>query len=108
MWVVWRRGGGWRLWVGGDREAMKEEVRGVVRWAAGRGQRRVVLGALGCGAFGNPRGGVVAGWREVFAETEVGGGWWESVVFAVLEEGGERDGKGDFGGFWRGLDGVLV
>ena len=91
-----------------DRETMKEKMRGVLRCAAVKGHRRIVLGALGCGAFGNPRGEVVSCWKEVFGEGEFKGGWWESVVFAVLEEGGERDGEGNFGVFWRGLHGVLV
>ena len=92
----------------GDRRAMKEKMRVVLRVAAVRGHRILVLGALGCGAFGNPRGEVVTCWKEVFAEAEFGGGWWERVVFAVLEEGGEKEGDGNFGVFWRELDGVCV
>lgn len=92
----------------GEREAMKGRMRMVLRCAARWGHRRVVLGALGCGAFGHPRGEVVGCWGEVLMEPEFAGGWWESVVFAVLEEGGERSGEGNFGVFWRGLDGVLV
>jgi uncharacterized protein (TIGR02452 family) len=90
------------------RAVMKEKMRVVLRVAATRGHRELVLGALGCGAFGNPRGEVVACWREVFAEPEFRGGWWEKVIFAVMEEGGEKEGEGNFGVFWRGLNGVEV
>lgn len=92
----------------GDREEMKEKMRVVLRIAGRKGHRRLVLGALGCGAFGNPRAAVVGCWREVFGEVEFAGGWWEAVVFAVMEEGGVKDGDGNFGEFWRGLGGFVV
>lgn len=91
-----------------DRETMKETMRVVLRVAAVNRHRVVVLGALGCGAFGNPRGEVVECWKEIFAESEFGGGWWEAVVFAVMEPGEDKDANGNFGVFWRGLDGVKV
>jgi uncharacterized protein (TIGR02452 family) len=92
----------------GDRDVMKEKMRVVLRIAAATGHRRLVLGALGCGAFGNPRVEVARCWREVFEEQEFQGGWWETVVFAVMEEGGKRDGDGNFGVFWRDLNGAEV
>ncbi len=92
----------------GDREVMKEKMRVVLRIAAVNGHRVLVLGALGCGAFGNPRREVVQCWKEVFAENEFHGGWWETVAFAVMEPGEDKDGNGNFGVFWRGLDGVMV
>lgn len=91
-----------------DREEMKARMRVVLRIAGRKGHRTLVLGALGCGAFGNPRGEVVGCWREVLGEAEFAGGWWEGVVFAVMEEGGKEDGEGNFGTFWRGLDGVVL
>lgn len=107
-----------------DRETMKGKMRVVLRIAAVNGHRRVVLGALGCGAFGNPRGEVVECWREVLGEREFAGGWWETVVFAVMDGGGGggggadgggsgdadagKYGDGNFGVFWRGLDGLIV
>jgi hypothetical protein len=42
-------------------------------------------------------------WVEVFAETEFTGGWWEEVVFAVLDDG---RGPGNLGTFTDVLDGV--
>lgn len=93
---------------GNDREIMREKMRVVLRIAAVRGHRVLVLGALGCGAFMNPRGEVVECWKEVFSESEFQGGWWEQVVFAVMESGGTKDGNDNFGVFYKGLDGVLV
>lgn len=106
--VIGGQGEDGRYRYAGTRRLMKEKMRVVLRVAAARAHRVLVLGALGCGAFGNPRGEVVACWREVFEEKEFGGGWWEKVVFAVLEHGGDEDGEGNFGMFWRGLDGLVV
>ena len=91
-----------------DREIMKEKMRVVLRIAAVKGHRVLVLGALGCGAFANPRGQVVECWKEVFSEGEFRGGWWEEIVFAVMESGGTKDGDGNFGVFYKGLDGMMV
>ena len=91
-----------------DRDTMKEKMRVLLRIAALTRHRRLVLGALGCGAFGNPNVEVAQCWKEVFEEREFGGGWWETVVFAVMEEGGQTDGDGNFGVFWRALDRVEV
>jgi len=90
-----------------DEEAMRDKMRVVLRVAGREGHRRLVLGALGCGAFGNPRGQVVRLWKEVLGETEFVG-WWEGVVFAVMERGGRKDGEGNYGVFYRGLDGMMV
>ena len=92
---------------GRDRVVMKRKMRVVLRTAGRERHRLLVLGALGCGAFGNPKTEVVRCWKEVFMEAEFKG-WWESVVFAVMEDGGRKDGMGNFGVFWRGLHGVMV
>lgn len=91
-----------------DRAVMKEKMRVVLRIAASQGHRTLVLGALGCGAFGNPRGEVVRCWKDVLGEREFAGGWWEKIIFAVMDGGGRKDGAGNYGVFWRGLDGVEV
>lgn len=101
-------GGGERYRLQGDRELMKEKMRVVLRMAAARAHRVLVLGALGCGAFANPRGEVVECWKEVFSESEFQGGWWEQVVFAVMESGGTKGGDDNFGVFYKGLDGMMV
>lgn len=77
------------------------------------GHTKLVLGALGCGVFANPPGDVARCFLEVLRETEFQGGWWQEVAFAVLdnvkggEEGG-KEGKGNFGVFYRGLHGKVV
>lgn len=50
---------------------------------------------------------------QVFGEPEFCGGWWKEVVFAVMDM--EKDegmrgktGDGNFGVFWRGLNGVHI
>ncbi|KLJ08436.1 hypothetical protein EMPG_16122 [Blastomyces silverae] len=92
-----------------DREIMKEKMRVVLRTAVVNQHRRLVLGALGCGAFENPKEEVADCWAEVFEEREFSGGWWESIIFAVMDDRGEgEDGDGNFGVFYRRLNGVLV
>ena len=88
----------------GDRELTKGKMRMSLRLAAARGHDILVLGALGCGAFGNPPGEIVACWAEVLGEAEFGGGWWRDVVFAVLDTKKE----GNFTVFKDALDGIEV
>ncbi|KAL8800057.1 MAG: hypothetical protein Q9182_005457 [Xanthomendoza sp. 2 TL-2023] len=93
-----------------DREMMRDKIRMVLRVAAAKGHRQLVLGALGCGAFGNPRGEVARLWRDVLLEPEFSGGWWEDVVFAVLDGSNEPDAADDsnYGVFYRDLHGLAV
>ncbi|CUS13963.1 unnamed protein product [Tuber aestivum] len=96
-----------------DRNLMLEKIRLILRIAAKEGHRKIVLGALGCGAFHNPPGRVVECFLRVFREPEFAGGWWREVVFAVLdtekdEENKGPNGNGNFGVFFRGLHGVVV
>jgi uncharacterized protein (TIGR02452 family) len=78
-------------------------MRNVLRIAVSHGHQRLILGALGCGAFGNPAGEVAACWAEVFGEEEFAVGWFEKVVFAVLEDGRVM---GNFGVFDEVLGGL--
>lgn len=98
----------------GARATTKRKIRLVLRLAAQNKHTKLVLGALGCGVFANPPHEVARCFEEVFYEAEFQGGWWEEVVFAVLDnvnsssgEGG-KDGKGNFGIFYRALDGKEV
>jgi uncharacterized protein (TIGR02452 family) len=92
-----------------DRNLTKEKMRTVLRLSAWKRHRRLVLGALGCGAFRNPNGEVAECWAEVFAEPEFQGGWWERVVFAVLDDtGGGKRGDGNFGKFFNRLEGMAI
>ncbi|RAL12459.1 uncharacterized protein BO97DRAFT_390112 [Aspergillus homomorphus CBS 101889] len=68
-----------------DREGTKNKMRTILRIAAYKKHRRIVLGALGCGAFGNPNVEVAACWAEVLREEEFQG-WWERIVFAILDD----------------------
>ncbi|KAF2278321.1 uncharacterized protein EI97DRAFT_361154, partial [Westerdykella ornata] len=95
-----------------DAEITRYKIRTVLRLAASKGHTKLVLGALGCGAFNNPPDEVAHMFAEVLREEEFAGGWWEDVVFAVMDnarkgEGG-RQGDGNFGIFWRALDGLVV
>lgn len=96
----------------GQRAETKRKVRVSLRVAARQGHGKLVLGALGCGVFANPAEDVAACFLEVLRESEFQGGWWEEIVFAVLdnETGGEggKDGNGNFGRFYRVLHGEVV
>ncbi|KAN0069722.1 DUF2263 domain containing protein [Elaphomyces granulatus] len=92
-----------------DRELMKDKMRITLRIAAYNGHRRLVLGALGCGAFVNPRQEVADCWVEVLNENEFKGGWWESLIFAVMDDTNEgKNGEGNFGVFYRKLHGTMI
>jgi uncharacterized protein (TIGR02452 family) len=96
----------------GQRAETKRKIRLVLRLAASKGHTRLVLGALGCGVFSNPPKEVAGCFLEVFREPEFTGGWWEEIVFAVLDnavdgEGG-KDGVGNFGQFYQVLNGRVV
>ncbi|MEV6342536.1 TIGR02452 family protein [Actinoplanes sp. NPDC051851] len=56
----------------------------VLRVAAAHGHRRLVLGAWGCGVFGNDPEQVAGVFRDALA----GNPYFEHVVFAVLDRGG--------------------
>lgn len=88
----------------GDRALTKDKMRLCLRMAAQRGHGRLVLGALGCGAFRNPKEEVAKCWLEVFQESEFQGGWWEAVWFAVYD----RRNEGNFEVFEDVLGGVQV
>lgn len=96
----------------GQRAETKRKIRLTLRVAATGGHTRIVLGALGCGVFGNPPKEVADCFLEVLREKEFQGGWWEEVVFAVLDnvkgDQGGKDGIGNYGEFYRVLDGEIV
>ncbi|WP_133878932.1 TIGR02452 family protein [Paractinoplanes brasiliensis] len=64
---------------------LARRARRVLRVAAGNGHRRLVLGAWGCGVFGNDPLEVV----DAFAGALEASPWFEEVTFAVLDR--ERD-----------------
>ncbi|KAJ4334343.1 hypothetical protein N0V95_009192 [Ascochyta clinopodiicola] len=97
---------------GDQRAETKRKIRVSLRIAASKGHTKLVLGALGCGVFSNPPAEVAECFLEVFREIEFQGGWWEDVVFAVMDNArgdqGGKDGTGNFGQFHRVLDGQIV
>ena len=97
-------GGRQRYVSGADARLMEEKMRVILRIAAKNGHRQIVLGAFGCGAFGNPKEEVASMWKSVFSEAEFAGGWWQDVVFAVMD----TDGRGNFQTFFQRLDGQTV
>ncbi|KAI1134744.1 hypothetical protein F5Y05DRAFT_397241 [Hypoxylon sp. FL0543] len=53
-----------------DRELAVSKMRAVLRVFATKGVKRIVLGAWGCGAYGNPVGEIARAWKKVL----LGGG----------------------------------
>jgi uncharacterized protein (TIGR02452 family) len=96
----------------GQRAETKRKIRITLRIAAMKGHTKLVLGALGCGVFGNPPGEVANCFLEVLREKEFQGGWWEDVVFAILDnvkgDQGGKDGVGNYGEFYRVLHDQVV
>lgn len=87
-----------------DRERTKAKMRLSLRIAARHGHRRLVLGALGCGVYGNPPLDIAHCWLEVLTELEFRGNWWSDVCFAVYDTKGD----GNFDIFQNVLGGKMV
>ena len=60
-------------------------IRTILRIAYNNGQRRLVLGAFGCGAFANPPGHMAQLFKQVFEEPEFKGVFRE-IYFAIIED----------------------
>ncbi|KAJ5762240.1 uncharacterized protein N7511_005622 [Penicillium nucicola] len=71
-----------------DRNLMKDKMRMVLRTAAHNRHQRLVLGALGCGAFGHPKQEVADCWKEVLEDVEFQG-FFELIVFAIFDPGND-------------------
>lgn len=93
-------------------ELLREKIRIILRMAAYHGHSRIVLGAIGCGVFNNPRERVAELFFHVFMEEEFTGGWWEHIVFAIKEDPvvppTNGFGNSNFDVFFRKLNGVVV
>jgi len=82
-----------------DRALVLGKMRAVLRIAQAKGVERLVLGAWGCGAYGNPVGEIASAWRKVlFGDVRkksktVMEDWAgiEEVVFAVRERSLARE-----------------
>ncbi|KAK4130489.1 hypothetical protein BT67DRAFT_343245, partial [Trichocladium antarcticum] len=86
------------------RDLTKDKMRLCLRMAATKGHAMLVLGAIGCGAFGNPPHEIVACWSEVLGESEFAGGWFKEIWFAVFD----RRNEGNFEVFRDVFDGKVV
>ena len=60
-------------------------IRTILRIAYKNGQRRLVLGAFGCGAFANPPGHMAQLFKQVFEEPEFQG-LFREIHFAIIED----------------------
>jgi uncharacterized protein (TIGR02452 family) len=69
------------------REAMRERVHRVLAIAAAHGHENLVLGAWGCGVFGNDPAEIATLFREAFDDNFRG--VFDRVVFAVLDSSGD-------------------
>lgn len=87
-----------------DRNLTKDKMRLTLRMAAVKGHDRLVLGAIGCGAFHNPPEEIAETWQEVLTEEEFSGGWWKEMWFAVFD----RKNEGNFEVFEKVLGGMEV
>ncbi|BDD58439.1 hypothetical protein MAP00_003719 [Monascus purpureus] len=91
-----------------DRKLMKDKMRLILRVAVCNKHRRLILGAFGCGAFANPNQEVANCWAEVLQEPEFSG-WWENIVFAVMDDGTPGvNGESNLKTFQRVLHGLVV
>ncbi|KAJ5823327.1 hypothetical protein N7447_005667 [Penicillium robsamsonii] len=68
----------------GQRYLMKGKMRLILRTAALNNHRRLVLGALGCGAFHHPPQVVADCWKEVLMKREFKG-WFEQIHFVIKD-----------------------
>lgn len=72
-------------WAGSDwAETVALRIRTVLQAAQQAGHANLVLGAFGCGAFGNPAAPVAAIFREQLASAEFRGSF-AKVVFAIID-----------------------
>ena len=91
-------------------KAIQEMVcRTILRVAANCKHTKLVLGAIGCGAFYHPLEEAVKIWKDVLGSPEFKG-WFENVTFAVLSRGVPTPGNAsyNFTAFSEGLEGLLV
>ncbi|RMZ37089.1 hypothetical protein AFCA_008083 [Aspergillus flavus] len=86
------------------RNTTKDKMRLALRIVAIHRHRLLVLGALGCGVYGNPPEDVAHCWLEVLKEDEFSGHWWKGAWFAVYDSRNE----GNYATFNRVLSGRQV
>jgi uncharacterized protein (TIGR02452 family) len=90
--------------------AIQEMIcRTILRVAANCKHPKLVLGAIGCGAFYHPLEEAVNIWKDVLASPEFKG-WFENITFAVMSRGVPTPGNAsyNFTAFHEGLEDLLV
>lgn len=73
-----------------DRDLALAKMNMVLRISQLKGVQRLVLGAWGCGAYGNPVGEIAKAWRK-----------------ALLPNESKRNGESSIGGKWNGIEEVV-
>ncbi|KAJ5597726.1 hypothetical protein N7537_007810 [Penicillium hordei] len=73
-----------------QRYLMIAKMQLILRTAANNNHRRLVLGAIGCGAFRHPTQEVADCWYEVLMKKEFKG-WFERIYFAVRDAPKEKN-----------------
>ena len=86
-------------------DGAKNKIRTIFRIAVDRGQKNLVLGALGCGAFHNPPKHVAELFRDVLCESEFFGAF-QRICFAVKTDH-NSNGNRNFVAFKEILDGFI-
>ncbi|KAF2627372.1 hypothetical protein BU25DRAFT_410972 [Macroventuria anomochaeta] len=100
-----------------DRDVAERKMRAVLRIAEAKGVKKLVLGAWGCGAYGNPVVDVAEAWNRVLSGTLTVGGkkgkmavneTWpnlENVLFAISNHKMAKEFARAFGGGVEAEDG---
>jgi uncharacterized protein (TIGR02452 family) len=86
-----------------DLEDLREKILLVLRMAAGEGVTKLVLGAMGCGAYGCPPRTVAREMKAALQSKEFEG-WFEVVAFAVYAAG--PAGMRNWAMFWDIFEGT--
>lgn len=90
----------------GPVEGIRNKIRTILRIACQHGQRELVLGALGCGAFRNPPKHTAELFREVMSESEFKGAF-RKICFAVKSDHNSH-GDTNFTAFYSVLNGYVI
>ncbi|KAF7324830.1 DUF2263 domain-containing protein [Mycena kentingensis (nom. inval.)] len=86
-------------------ESLREKIRLVYRMAAHNGQRYLVLGAMGCGAYACPPRLVATEMRDILLDSEFSG-HFTKVAFAVYSR--PSNGPGNFEIFQEVFEGIVA
>jgi uncharacterized protein (TIGR02452 family) len=82
--------GHWKYSNDGDRALVLQKMRILLRILQSKGAKQVVLGAWGCGAYGNPVAEIAKAWQKVLIPGKNKKETWEGierVVFAITDQG---------------------